>query len=181
MSETEEQILGHLLLRHKLWLAVAESCTGGLVGHRVTNIAGSSAYFKGGVVSYDNAVKQAVLGVPGALIEQHGAVSPEVALAMAAGVKRALQADIGLGITGIAGPDGGTPAKPVGLAYVAIAAPGLERVERCLVEGDRQSNKTSFADAALQLAVDYLGSIFATAPGGPPPQSKIQNLFLCIS
>ncbi|MBN1889070.1 MAG: CinA family protein [Thermoflexales bacterium] len=158
MSETDEQILGHLLIQHRLWLAVAESCTGGLVGHRITNIAGSSAYFKGGVIAYANAVKQAVLGVPGVLIEQHGAVSPEVALAMAAGVKRALQADIGLGITGIAGPDGGTPAKPVGLAYVAIAAPNLERVERCLAGGERESNKVYFADVAFQLALDYLGN-----------------------
>jgi PncC family amidohydrolase len=160
MNEAIEQTLGRLLLQHRLWLAVAESCTGGLVSHRLTNVPGSSAYFKGGVIAYDNAVKQAVLGVLGTLIEQHGAVSPEVALAMAVGVKRALQADIGLGITGIAGPDGGTPAKPVGLAYVAIAAPGLERVERCLAGGERQANKAYFADAALQLALDYLGSIF---------------------
>ena len=156
MVETPEQILGRLLIRRQLSIAVAESCTGGLLGHRITNIPGSSVYFKGGVICYDNAVKQSLLGVPHELFERHGAVSPEVAQAMARGVSCALKAGIGLSITGIAGPDGATPDKPVGLAYIAIAAPGLERTRRCLENGDRWANKAAFADAALRLALEYL-------------------------
>lgn len=161
MTETLEQILGHILTRRSWWLAVAESCTGGLVGHRVSNVPGSSAYFKGGVIAYDNSIKENLLGVLGETLERHGAVSPETALEMARGARRALQADVGLSTTGIAGPAGATPLKPVGLAYVAIAAPGLERVERCLHEGDRLANKAAFADAALRLAVECLGGMDA--------------------
>jgi PncC family amidohydrolase len=153
-AESFEQILVRLLQR-KLWLAVAESCTGGLVGHRITNVAGSSEYFRGGVIAYDNAVKENVLGVPGALLVKYGAVSSEVALEMARGARRVLHADIGLSTTGIAGPGGATPTKPVGLAYVAIVTPDWERVERCLASGDRLTNKAAFADTALKLVVDY--------------------------
>ncbi|HEX8204403.1 MAG TPA: nicotinamide-nucleotide amidohydrolase family protein, partial [Isosphaeraceae bacterium] len=102
-------------------LATAESCTGGLVAHRITAIAGVSPYFPGGVVSYSNEAKTALLGVPAELIATHGAVSAEVAQAMAAGVRRRLGAAIGLGITGVAGPTGGSPEKPVGLVYLGLA------------------------------------------------------------
>lgn len=156
MAEALEYTLGSLLTSRKLSLAVAESCTGGLVGHRITDVSGSSVYFWGGVIAYDNAVKKELLGVQHETLERYGAVSPETALEMARGASRILRADIGLGVTGIAGPTGATPGKPVGLAYVAIAAPGLERVERCLHHGDRLSNKMYFADAALRLALEYL-------------------------
>lgn len=104
-------------------LATAESCTGGLVGHLLTEVPGSSRCYLGGVVAYSNAAKQKFLGIPRKLLDTHGAVSPEVASAMAAGVRRLYSSDIGLGITGIAGPDGGTAEKPVGLVYIALAHP----------------------------------------------------------
>lgn len=151
-----EQALYRLMVGRGLWLAVAESSTGGLVGHRITSIAGSSAYFLGGVIAYNNAVKEKLLGVLPHTLEQYGAVSAEVALEMARGVRHQVQADIGLSVTGIAGPGGATPTQPLGLAYVAIVAPGLERVQHCLSQGDRAANKNAFADAALRLAVEYL-------------------------
>ncbi len=156
MEEKPEQTLYRLLTQRPLWLAVAESSTGGLVGHRITSVPGSSAYFRGGVIAYDNAVKETLLGVPRQLIEQYGAVSAEVALEMARSVRHKLNADLGLSVTGIAGPTGATPTKPVGLAYVAIVAPGLERVEGCLNQGDRAANNSAFADLALRLAIEYL-------------------------
>lgn len=156
MPEKLEQALYRLIAGRGLWLAVAESSTGGLVGHRITSIAGSSAYFRGGVIAYDNAVKEKLLSVSPQTLDQYGAVSAEVALEMARGVCHQVEADIGLSVTGIAGPGGATPTKPVGLAFVAIVAPGLERVERCLSQGDRATNKNAFADAALRLAVEYL-------------------------
>lgn len=109
------------LARQGLTLATAESCTGGLMAQMITALAGVSPYFPGGVVSYSNAAKEVVLGVPSSLLEQHGAVSPEVAEAMAAGVRHRLGADLGLSATGIAGPSGGTPEKPVGLVYLGLA------------------------------------------------------------
>lgn len=105
-------------------IATAESCTGGLIAQRITAIAGVSPYFPGGVVSYSNAAKEDLLGVPHDLIEAHGAVSPEVAEAMAEGVRRRFDATIGLSVTGIAGPTGGSPEKPVGLVYLGLAGPG---------------------------------------------------------
>ncbi len=119
--ETMEDVVGHLLIKKGKTLATAESCTGGLLGDRITDIAGSSAYYVGGVIAYSNAVKEKVLGVPSYLLERVGAVSPEVARHMAMGVRECLQADFGIGITGIAGPGGGTKEKPVGLVHLAIA------------------------------------------------------------
>lgn len=156
MAETLEQTLGRRLTLRNLWIAVAESCTGGLVSHRITSVPGSSAYFRGAVIAYHNAVKESLLGVLRATLERYGAVSAETALEMAYGVRRALQADIGLSVTGIAGPAGATPTKPVGLAYIALVAPGLERVERCLRDGDRWANNAAFANMALRLAIEYL-------------------------
>lgn len=116
-----EQVVGKLLQAQGLKLAVAESCTGGLLSERITNIAGCSAYYVGGVCSYANEVKRQVLGVTQETLDTVGAVSPETAEQMARGVARALGADVGIGITGIAGPDGGTPEKPVGLVYICVA------------------------------------------------------------
>jgi nicotinamide-nucleotide amidase len=117
-----EEIVGRCLRERRLRLAVAESCTGGLVAHRVTNIPGSSDYFQGGVEAYANSAKVDLLGVSPSTLERHGAVSEETAREMAAGARRALRADVALATTGIAGPGGGTPEKPVGLVCFALAS-----------------------------------------------------------
>jgi PncC family amidohydrolase len=152
----EEEIIGLLVERGKM-LAVAESCTGGLIGHRLTRVSGSSAAFLGGVVAYHNSVKEKTLGVPADILEREGAVSEATALAMAEGVRRLLGADIALAVTGIAGPTGGTEERPVGLTYVALsAAPDVLICERHLWRGRRQQNKDSSAMAALSLLLRYL-------------------------
>ncbi len=148
--------VGALLLSNRRTIATAESCTGGLVAARITGVSGSSAYFPGGIVSYSNEAKHHLLGVPDALLVRYGAVSVDVALAMARGVRRKIGADIGIATTGIAGPTGATPTKPVGLVYIALAADGVERCQRYLWEGDRLSNVTASAEAALRLVRTYL-------------------------
>jgi nicotinamide-nucleotide amidase len=120
-DETMEVVVGKLLLQRQATLAVAESCTGGLIGHRITNVSGASRYFLADFVTYSNEAKMAVLGVPAYVIEQHGAVSEECARAMAEGARKVASATYGLATTGIAGPTGGTPEKPVGTVYVAVA------------------------------------------------------------
>jgi competence/damage-inducible protein CinA-like protein len=134
-----------------LTIAVAESCTGGMVGERITRIPGSSDVFVGGVIAYANEVKSALLGVPEGLIVEHGAVSEEVARAMASGVRGRTGAAIGLGVTGIAGPDGGTPEKPVGTVWIAVDFDG--QVEAVLLKlwGDRQEVRQRAAQAVLNL------------------------------
>lgn len=122
-----------------LTIATAESCTGGLVGARLTEVAGASDVYVGGVVAYSNALKERQLGVPTAVLEAHGAVSAEAAEAMAEGARTKLGADAAIAVTGIAGPDGGTPEKPVGLVYVAALAPGGASVERFAFSGDREA------------------------------------------
>lgn len=151
-----EFLLGDLLTHHPLTLAVAESCTGGLVGHRLTNVPGSSAYFLGGVISYANEVKAQVLGVPLNTLSEHGAVSEAVACAMARGVRRIIGSDLGLAVTGIAGPGGGTPDKPVGLTWIALSAHDVEFAEQHIWEGNREDNKAQSAEAALNLLHQYL-------------------------
>jgi len=152
----EEEIIGLLVESGKM-LAVAESCTGGLIGHRITQVSGSSAAFLGGVIAYHNSVKEKTLGVPADILEREGAVSEATALAMAEGVRRLLGADIGLAVTGIAGPTGGTEDRPVGLTYVALsAAPDVLICERHLWRGRRQQNKDSSAMAALSLLHRHL-------------------------
>lgn len=152
-----EEVIGEKLRRAGLTLATAESCTGGLVGHRLTNIAGSSDYFYGGVISYDNTIKQNVLGVPARVLETVGAVSPECALAMAQGARKLLATNLAVSITGIAGPGGGTAEKPVGLVYIALVDDrGFERGERYVWAGDRVENKELSAEAALKLVNEYL-------------------------
>jgi len=138
-------------------LAVAESCTGGLVAHAITLVPGASAYFVGGVVSYSNEVKETTLGVPAVVLEQHGAVSAQVAIAMATGVRERLGASLGAGVTGVAGPDGGTPAKPVGLVYVAVADEAGAEVQRFQWSGDRAENIDASAAAVLTLLLDRVG------------------------
>jgi nicotinamide-nucleotide amidase len=155
----EEEIIG-LLVESGKTLAVAESCTGGLVGHRLTQVPGSSAAFLGGVIAYHNSVKERTLGVPADILEREGAVSEATALAMAEGVRRLLGADFGVAVTGIAGPTGGTEDKPVGLTYVALsAAPDVLVCERHVWQGKRQENKESSATAALALLQRHLRSV----------------------
>ncbi len=148
--------LCELAVGRRVTLGVAESCTGGLVAATITDVPGSSQYFLGGVVSYANEVKTTVLGVPEQLLAAHGAVSAEVALAMARGVRSLLGSDVGLGITGIAGPGGATPTKPVGLVFIAVAGPWGERCRSAQFAGERVANKRRFAAEALSLAVSYL-------------------------
>ncbi|MDQ2783874.1 MAG: CinA family protein [Chloroflexota bacterium] len=148
--------IGALLIAHRQTIATAESCTGGLVAARITGMSGSSAYFLGGIVSYSNDAKHRLLGVPDLMLERYGAVSVDVALAMARGVRRTVGTDIGIATTGIAGPTGATPTKPVGLVYIALAADGVERCQRYLWNGDRLSNVIASAEAALRLVRAYL-------------------------
>ena len=155
-AEALEKAVGRLLREQKLTIALAESCTGGLIAHRLTNVPGSSAYLVGGVVSYANEAKERMLGVSPQTLQEHGAVSEETAREMSRGVRRLLQTDVALAVTGIAGPSGGTPEKPVGLTYIALAAEDLERCERYLWKGDRWANKKQSAEAALRMLRQYL-------------------------
>ena len=137
-----------------LRVAVAESCTGGRVGDALTDVAGSSAYLAGGVIAYEDAAKEALLGVPASALAAHGAVSAQVARAMAEGARARLATDLAVAVTGIAGPGGATPGKPVGLAYVAVADTTGSAVRRFAWTGDREANKASSAQAALELLVE---------------------------
>lgn len=148
--------VGELLRQHGLRLAVAESCTGGLIGDRITNVAGSSTYFIGGVTSYAYEAKVRLLGVRWETLEKHGAVSRETVLEMARGVRKALSTDIGLAVSGIAGPTGGTPEKPVGATWIGLSAPGYEQAWLNRLEGDRLKIKGQAAERALQYLVEYL-------------------------
>ena len=156
MTEKLEEVLGRLLTERKLTVGLAESCTGGLAGHRLTNVPGSSAYFLGGIVAYSNEAKERLLGVSHDTLLEHGAVSAETALEMARGARRALGSDVGLSTTGIAGPGGAMPGKPVGLVYIALSAQGVERVERYVWDRDREGNKALSAEAALAMLKAYL-------------------------
>lgn len=137
-------------------LALAESCTGGLVGHRITNIPGSSEYFMGGIVSYSYEAKVAVLGVSWDTLHSFGAVSRETVLEMANGAKKLLEVDIAASISGIAGPGGGTLDKPVGTTWIGLVAPDGEWARKFIFDGDREQNKAASAEAALQMLLDYL-------------------------
>lgn len=148
--------LNRLLTARRLTIAVAESCTGGLISSRITDVAGASEYFQAGLVTYSNEAKENLLSVPHELIAAKGAVSAEVAARMSEGVRRAAEADIGLSVTGIAGPGGGTAEKPVGTVYMGLAAAGVELVRRHKFDGDRSSIKRQSADEALQFVLDYL-------------------------
>jgi PncC family amidohydrolase len=151
-----EVIVGRLLEQRRMTLAVAESCTGGLVGHRITNVPGSSAYYEGSITAYSYDVKELVLRVLHDTLYCYGAVSEQVAREMARGVRRVFRADLGLAVTGIAGPDGGMPEKPVGLVYISLAAPDGEWIERCVWDGNRWENKEYSAEGALDLLRRYL-------------------------
>ncbi|HEV8672983.1 MAG TPA: nicotinamide-nucleotide amidohydrolase family protein [Methylomirabilota bacterium] len=148
-------VVGRLLKTRRLTLAVAESCTGGLIGHRLTDVAGSSAYFERSLVVYSNPAKQTLLGVPAALLARFGAVSAECAEAMARGVRAQAETDLGLSVTGIAGPEGGTPTKPVGTVFIGLADLRSVTVERHRFDRDREGNKALAALWGLELVRRY--------------------------
>lgn len=150
--------VGAALRRRGLTLATAESCTGGLVGHAITEIAGSSDYYRGGAVSYGDDLKRELLDVPAHSLEQHGAVSAQVCLAMAEGARARFGASVAVSVTGIAGPSGGSAAKPVGLTYVGVAGADDHTVRRFIWTGDRHANKMASAGACLELLLEHLAA-----------------------
>ncbi len=151
-----EEKIAQLLTENKKTLAVAESCTGGLLGHRVTNIPGSSEFFQLGLITYSNESKRQLLKIPSRILSRKGAVSEEVAVLMATRIRKLAQTDFGIGITGIAGPTGGTLKKPVGFTYIAVAT-GVETLcLKCLFKGNRLQIKTQAATQALKLLLEFL-------------------------
>jgi nicotinamide-nucleotide amidase len=151
-----------------LQVATVESCTGGLVGHVITEVPGSSTWFIGGFVTYSDEVKREVVGVPHDVLSAHGAVSAQVAMAMATGGRARTGADLAVAVTGIAGPDGGTPSKPVGLTYVAVADGTGVAVRRHVWSGDRSDNKRRSAAAALDLLLERVEVTAAHASPSDP-------------
>ena len=151
------RVLHPTLRKRKLTVAAAESCTGGLLGAILTEHSGSSAYFRGGMEVYSDDAKTLLADVPPQLIHSHGAVSAVVAAALARGAREKLGAKIGLGITGIAGPTGATPGKPVGLVYIAIDAPALQTVKKKQWTFDRAGNRLASVGVALDLLAEAIG------------------------
>jgi PncC family amidohydrolase len=160
METRLEEQLGAALQAAQFTLCTAESCTGGLIAHRMTDIPGSSEYVLGGIVAYANQIKQRLLHVQEQTLIDYGAVSEQTAGEMAVGSQQAFQADFAVSVTGIAGPGGGTVAKPVGLTYIGLAGKeGVLKVERHVWQGDREANKKASAEAAMRLALEYIGSL----------------------
>jgi nicotinamide-nucleotide amidase len=149
---------GNLLRERKIMLALAESCTGGLLGSLITDVPGSSDYFLGSAVTYSYSAKEAILGVRPLTLEAYGAVSPQTAAEMAQGARRLFGADLAVAVTGIAGPTGGGPDKPVGLVYLHLSGPDAEIGERHVWKSDRFGNKRLSAEAALRLLVRYVSA-----------------------
>jgi len=174
-DQTLPTVVGHLLRGTGQTLAVAESCTGGLVAQQITDVAGASDYFLGGVVAYANEAKQALLGVPAALLEEHGAVSEPVARAMAEGVRERFGADFGLATTGISGPGGGSPGKPIGLVHVALARAEETHAAHFVFPLDRQRHRLLTAHVALDwvrralLGAELVGPSLMRRGGSPAP------------
>ncbi len=156
MHDLLEAQAGILLRASGRKLATAESCSGGLIGHRLTNIPGSSDYYLGGVTAYAYQTKVALLGVSWDTLNMYGAVSREVVLEMACGARRILGADIAVSVSGIAGPGGGLPGKPVGTTWIGLCDSQAEWAQVFCFSADREQNKSLAADAALSLIVDYL-------------------------
>lgn len=156
METSLELRVGNILAERNLTLAVAESCTGGLLASRITDVPGSSAYFMGGIVAYSYEAKAALLGVSWDTLNGKGAVSKETVIEMARGARRAFGVDIVVSVSGIAGPGGGTPDKPVGTVWVGLAVSGGEEARHFIWDGDRIQNKYLSSEAALQFILDYL-------------------------
>jgi PncC family amidohydrolase len=156
LNDILEIKIGRLLQESRLKLGLAESCTGGLLGHRITNVPGSSEYFMGGVISYAYDAKVSILGVSWETLKTFGAVSHETVLEMARGAKKLFNVDIAVSVSGIAGPGGGTVDKPVGTTWVGLVANDVEWTREFHFDGNRVQNKTASAGAALQMLLDYL-------------------------
>lgn len=154
--KTLERCIKDLYVKKGLTLAVAESCTGGLISSRLTDVPGSSDYFVGGIVSYANSAKVKLLGIQASVIKKHGAVSGQTARRMAQGARRRFAADVGIAVTGIAGPGGGTKEKPVGLVYMAAASGERVTSKKCFFSGSRPEIKKRSADAVLRLALELI-------------------------
>ena len=150
---TTAEKLVKVLTEKKMTCATAESCTGGGVGYAITGVAGSSAVFMGGIISYDNSVKRDVLGVPEEVLAKKGAVSSECAAAMAEGVRRLLKTDLAVSLTGVAGPGGGSAEKPVGLVWFGLASAKGTITEKQMFPGDRAAVRTAAIEHALQLLI----------------------------
>jgi PncC family amidohydrolase len=149
-------VIAGLLTEKKLTIAIAESCTGGLITSRLTDVSGSSDYLERGLITYSNTAKISMLGVPAEIIEKHGAVSEETARLMAEGVRKLAGTDLGLSSTGIAGPTGGSKEKPVGTVYIALADSQKTICRHYAYRWDRKRNKDIFAETALFLLKNYL-------------------------
>lgn len=158
MQNPLEIVVGQLLNEKGLTLATAESCTGGLIADRITNIPGSSEYFRGGIVAYAYEAKVALLNVSWDTLRSYGSVSKETVIEMARGVRVALGSDLAISVSGIAGPGGGLPDKPVGTTWIGLSTTDGDWARHFLWEGDRLKNKALSADAALQFLLDYLES-----------------------
>jgi PncC family amidohydrolase len=156
VDELLEVKIGELLRLNGYKLATAESCTGGLIGHRLTNIPGSSDYYLGGIIAYAYEAKVALLEVSWDTLQKYGAVSRETVLEMARGARQALDADLAVSVSGIAGPGGGMPGKPVGTTWLGLATGEGEWAQVFCFPGDREKNKSLSAQAALKLIYDYL-------------------------
>jgi len=156
MQNSIEVLVGQVLHDKGLKLATSESCTGGLIADRITNVPGSSEYFRGGIVAYASEAKVALLGVSWDTLRTYGAVSKETAIEMARGARVTLGADIAISVSGIAGPGGGMPDKPVGTTWIGLSTTEGDWVRKFVWDGDRLQNKAYSADAALQLLMDYL-------------------------
>ena len=153
---TQIELLVQILKEKQMTIATAESCTGGLLGKSITDISGSSAVYPGGVISYCNRVKHEVLGVEQALLDRLGPVSMAVAQQMAAGVRRTVGADVGVGITGIAGPNSDETGRPVGLVYIGVSDGRTDIVREYRFDGDRNAVRAQAAEAAAELALELI-------------------------
>jgi nicotinamide-nucleotide amidase len=177
-DETLDAVVGGLLQQRGMTIAVAESCTGGLIAQRITDNAGASAYFKGGVVSYADSAKTALLGVPSDVLAEHGAVSDPVVRAMAEGVRGRFDADFGVATTGISGPGGGSEVKPVGLVHIALAQKGETHAESFVFPLDRARHRQLTAQVALDwvrralLGAELVGPTLMRRRGGGPPPAR---------
>jgi len=151
-----EKRIGNLLREKGYTLSIAESCTGGLICDRITNVSGSSGYFMGGMVTYSNESKAEHLGIPSAIIKRHGAVSPQVARRMAQGVRKAFQTNFGLSTTGVAGPTGGTKRSPIGRVFIGISDGRRTCVKKLDLKGSRREIKKKATEKALQFFYERL-------------------------
>lgn len=151
VPDKTEEIIGRLLRERGWRLAVAESCTGGLISHKITSVSGSSDYFDSGLITYSNEAKMGLLHIQEETLKSYGAVSRQTAIAMAEGVRKLRNTEMGLGVTGIAGPTGGTATKPVGLVYIALSSPVRVECKEFRFAGERETIKFKASEAALEM------------------------------